>query len=123
VPNAKGSQSVLSLPRELRGLGAMKAEGAAYREVACLAADFAELDLRARRRAMLVSMAPPFDHPLHAPEPGRTGHGWLDLLTAELDAATPVESTALRRREEQINHELDEIEAGRHPLCHVKPAA
>ncbi len=95
--------------------------------VSTLSADDADDELAfarhgSARRARLDAMTPPHDHPLHALGAVRNGDRWLDLLTAELDATTPEASAALRLHEERINHELDEIEAGRHPLCHPKPA-
>jgi hypothetical protein len=63
-------------------------------------------------------MAPPFDKPALA-----AGMDWLASLEREIDATTPAEWAKLERHDERIKHELDEIDAGRHPLCLAKPVA
>ena len=73
--------------------------------------------------ARLHRMAPPLDKPSQeAPEHDAAGQAWLDSLTAEIDAMTPEEWAEIGRREDRIKRELDEIEAGRHPLCLAQPA-
>jgi hypothetical protein len=57
-----------------------------------------------------------------SPEDDPKVQAWLDAMAEDIARLTPEDLAAIDEREKRIEREIEQIEAGTHPLCR-QPAA